>query len=65
MNRQIWPGMARKLLQAYAGLPRRGISIRASHHVFNAESEMEEIVDGVWGAPYSSFPQLLAGVWTN
>ncbi len=28
-----------------AGLPRRGICIRAVHHVFNPESETEETID--------------------
>jgi hypothetical protein len=45
-----------KLLRAYAGLPRRGISIRATHHIFNSQVDMEENVDGVWATPYSSYP---------
>lgn len=51
MNRNYWPVMARKLLRAYAGLPRRAISIRSSHHVFDMENEMEELVDGVGLTP--------------
>jgi hypothetical protein len=55
MNKNNWTGR-QKFLRAYAGLPRRGISIRATHHIFTSQVDMEENVDGVWATPYSSYP---------
>lgn len=38
--------VARKRMRRYAGLPRRGICVRAVHHIFNPESDTEEADDG-------------------
>lgn len=37
--------IAQKRVRWNAGLPRRGICIRAVHHVFTSESEVEETND--------------------
>lgn len=61
MYKGIWSNIAHKLLRAYAGLPRRGISIRASCEIFGTNQEMEESIDGVWG---SAVQQFLSNCWT-
>jgi hypothetical protein len=38
--------IVQKRMRRNTGLPRRGICIRAVHHVFNPESEAEEAIDG-------------------
>jgi hypothetical protein len=36
----------------FLSLPRRAISIRSAHHVFNAETELEELNEGDWCLPH-------------
>lgn len=55
----IWSNIVRKLLRTYAGLPRRGISVRASSQVFDPK-EVEEIIEGVWGGAVQQF---LSNCW--
>jgi hypothetical protein len=38
-NKQI---VVRKVTWAYARLPRRGIGVRAVHHIFRSEGELRE-----------------------
>ena len=45
MPKQNLPVIAQKYMRRNVGLPRRGICIRAVHHVFNPESETEETID--------------------
>ncbi len=40
------PYTTRKLRRMYLGLPRRSISIRSAHHVYNVETELEELNEG-------------------
>jgi hypothetical protein len=55
----IWSNLVRKLLRAYAGLPRRGIGVRASSQVFHANG-LEELIEGVWRGVVQQF---LANCW--
>jgi hypothetical protein len=37
---------AQRIRQCYTGLPRRGIGVRAVHHVFKSEDDTEKADDG-------------------
>jgi hypothetical protein len=61
MHTDIWSKISHKLLRASAGLPRRGICIRASCQTFGTNNEVEESIDGVC---QSAVQRFLSNCWS-
>lgn len=63
MYKGIWSNIAHKLLRAYVGLPRRGISIRASCEIFGTNEENQEMEESIDGVCRSAVQQFLSNCW--